>query len=150
MCFLPCVRCALRFGPDFHLCPALISPDFSELGSFFEEGFAADGVSVVHCPRLPALTPTSCVIVSAATGSRTIVHSNRDLPELPGDALRRLPLAEYDWIHFEVRASSSGFWVMGIGLSTACLNLLTLCACLLRQLVICDVQDYSHDIATVW
>ncbi|XP_043212417.1 ketohexokinase-like [Amphibalanus amphitrite] len=74
-----------------------------DLTSFFEEDFRRDGVHVDRCPRLPARTPTSCVIVSAASGTRTIVHSNGDLPELPADALRHVPLREYDWIHFEGR-----------------------------------------------
>jgi len=46
--------------------------------------------------------PTSYITLSAATGSRTIVHF-RDLPEYPVDAFRMIGLRDYDWIHFEGR-----------------------------------------------
>ncbi len=49
-------------------------------------------------------SPNSCVILSAATGSRTIIHTNRDLRELTlEDFEQRITLDEYDWIHFEGR-----------------------------------------------
>jgi ketohexokinase len=48
------------------------------------------------------LTPTSYIISSQATGSRTIVHY-RDLPEYQFEAFSRIDLTEYDWIHFEGR-----------------------------------------------
>lgn len=46
--------------------------------------------------------PTSYVILSTDTGSRTIVH-HRDLPEYPAAALARVDLGSYDWVHFEGR-----------------------------------------------
>ena len=46
--------------------------------------------------------PTSYVTLSAATGSRTIVH-HRDLPEFPAEAFAFIDLADYDWVHFEGR-----------------------------------------------
>jgi len=73
------------------------------LCSFLEADFAADRVSIAHCPRFVAAAPLSCVLVSQEAGTRTIIHSNRELPELPADSLHRLPLAEYDWVHFEGR-----------------------------------------------
>lgn len=53
----------------------------------------------VHCG---GITPTSYIISSQATGSRTIVHY-RDLPEYQVEAFREIDLDQYDWIHFEGR-----------------------------------------------
>ena len=47
--------------------------------------------------------PVSCITLSRATGSRTIVHY-RDLPEYPFRAFDRIDLSYFDWIHFEGRA----------------------------------------------
>jgi ketohexokinase len=47
-------------------------------------------------------TPVSHVVLSRATGSRTIVHF-RDLPELPAEAFGAVPLRGLDWVHFEGR-----------------------------------------------
>lgn len=46
--------------------------------------------------------PTSYVVLSRETGSRTIVHY-RDLPEYPAAAFVSINLTEYDWLHFEGR-----------------------------------------------
>ena len=48
-------------------------------------------------------TPTSFVTLSQATGSRTVVHSRNNLPELTVSAFENINLARYDWIHFEGR-----------------------------------------------
>lgn len=47
-------------------------------------------------------TPTSYVVLSAATGSRTIVHY-RDLPEFSAESFEKVPLDQFDWVHFEGR-----------------------------------------------
>ena len=47
--------------------------------------------------------PQSCVIISKETGSRTIIHSNKNLPELTMDNFKNIDLSLYKWIHFEVR-----------------------------------------------
>ncbi|PVV06743.1 MAG: hypothetical protein B6D77_15175 [gamma proteobacterium symbiont of Ctena orbiculata] len=47
-------------------------------------------------------TPTSYILSSLATGSRTIVHY-RDLPEYGIEAFEQIDLANYAWIHFEGR-----------------------------------------------
>lgn len=46
--------------------------------------------------------PTSVVLRSAASASRTIVHY-RDLPELSAEAFAAIDLDAFDWIHFEGR-----------------------------------------------
>jgi ketohexokinase len=52
------------------------------------------------------ITPTSYIITSQATGSRTIVHY-RDLPEYQVEAFKKIDLNRYDWIHFEGREVSA-------------------------------------------
>jgi ketohexokinase len=48
-------------------------------------------------------TPTSCITLSLSTGSRTIVHF-RELAEFRAEAFARIPLEDFDWVHFEGRA----------------------------------------------
>lgn len=56
-----------------------------------------------HCPtRTGSVTPTSYITLSRATGSRSIVHY-RQLDELNAQQFAQLPLAIYDWCHFEAR-----------------------------------------------
>lgn len=47
--------------------------------------------------------PLSSVLLSESTGSRTIVHSNPNLPMLTFDDFRKICLNHYKWIHFEGR-----------------------------------------------
>lgn len=55
------------------------------------------------CRRLATgKMPTSYVLHSRATGSRSIVHY-RDLPEYDADSFRRIDLTGFDWVHFEGR-----------------------------------------------
>ncbi|XP_030830443.1 ketohexokinase [Strongylocentrotus purpuratus] len=49
------------------------------------------------------VTPLSCVIVNASSGSRTILHKNKTLPELDPKDFEKLDLGKYSWIHFEGR-----------------------------------------------
>nr|XP_053650539.1 ketohexokinase-like isoform X1 [Cherax quadricarinatus] len=48
-------------------------------------------------------SPASCIILSAATGSRTIVHSNKNLPELSVEDFNKIDLSAFQWVHFEGR-----------------------------------------------
>jgi ketohexokinase len=52
------------------------------------------------------ITPTSYIVSSQATGSRTIVHY-RDLPEYQIESFQQVDLARYQWIHFEGREVSA-------------------------------------------
>jgi len=61
------------------------------------------GIATDSCVRhREGSTPTSYVLLSRATGSRTIVHY-RDLPELSAAEFSRIRLAGFDWVHFEGR-----------------------------------------------
>jgi len=61
------------------------------------------GIGTQYCKQLDqGKVPTSCVIISRAKASRTIVHY-RDLPEYAFEAFCDIPLQDYDWLHFEGR-----------------------------------------------
>lgn len=61
-------------------------------------------VATEYCERhKEGVTPTSYITLSAESGSRTIVHY-RDLPEYSEKSFSLIPLADFDWIHFEGRA----------------------------------------------
>ncbi|XP_018014300.1 ketohexokinase-like isoform X2 [Hyalella azteca] len=51
--------------------------------------------------------PSSVVICSLASGSRTIIHSNQNLPELSVEDFKSLPLHTFSWVHFEGRNLSN-------------------------------------------
>ncbi|WJW75833.1 PfkB family carbohydrate kinase [Thiohalobacter sp. IOR34] len=69
-----------------------------------EADLAAHGVETRDCRRLAGRRmPTSCILLSAASGSRSIVHY-RDLPEYRSEDFARIDLAGCDWLHFEGRA----------------------------------------------
>ncbi|MGA7983221.1 MAG: PfkB family carbohydrate kinase [Chromatiaceae bacterium] len=56
-----------------------------------------------RCVRVRGgVTPTSCVVLSRANGTRTIVHY-RDLPELTAGDFARIDFGRHDWVHFEGR-----------------------------------------------
>lgn len=56
-----------------------------------------------HCRFLVSgKVPTSYIILSRNTGSRTICHY-RDLPEYSFQDFKKINLASFDWLHFEGR-----------------------------------------------
>jgi len=69
-----------------------------------ERSFAQHGVNASLAMRIPdAVMPTSYISLSAASGSRSIVHF-RDLPEYRAEDFLQLDLQGFDWVHFEGRA----------------------------------------------
>ncbi|HFD80968.1 MAG TPA: ketohexokinase [Gammaproteobacteria bacterium] len=63
----------------------------------------ANGIAYRYARCLPrGRLPTSCVLLSRAGGSRTIVHY-RELPEFEAGDFSAVPLEGFDWIHFEGR-----------------------------------------------
>jgi ketohexokinase len=73
-------------------------------GRFVRHDLAAAGVGTRYCRIEPGATmPVSMVMLSAATGSRTIVHY-RDLPEFDAADFAAIPLQDFDWLHFEGRS----------------------------------------------
>jgi ketohexokinase len=73
---------------------------------FILDDLRESGVDTAWATILPGgKSPTSYVISSQATGSRTIVHY-RDLPEYPYEAFEKIDLSQFDWIHIEGREVS--------------------------------------------
>lgn len=70
---------------------------------FIQAELCAQQIAFSHCPtQADSATPTSYITLSRATGSRSIVHYRR-LDELDAQQFAQLPLASYDWCHFEAR-----------------------------------------------
>lgn len=64
---------------------------------------AAHHIDLRHCRRLPqGRNPTSCILVSRVSGSRSIVHY-RDLPEYGHADFATVDLSRFDWLHLEGR-----------------------------------------------
>lgn len=59
-------------------------------------------IDLSACRRVPGRPPTSCVLLSSESGTRTIVHY-RDLPEYTDDDFHHVDLTPFDWVHFEGR-----------------------------------------------
>ncbi|XP_061730447.1 ketohexokinase isoform X10 [Nerophis ophidion] len=49
------------------------------------------------------VTPTSLVISSSSTGSRTILHINRNVPDVTAEDFSKVELRHFKWIHWEGR-----------------------------------------------
>ncbi|XP_059184665.1 ketohexokinase isoform X2 [Centropristis striata] len=52
---------------------------------------------------LPDRWPTSVVISNISTGSRTILHMNRNLPDVTAEDFSKVDLRKFKWIHWEGR-----------------------------------------------
>lgn len=78
--------------------------NLSDQAHAIERTFSRYGVDASLATRLPgAALPTSYITLSAASGSRSIVH-HRDMPEYRAEAFLKLDLGRFDWLHFEGRA----------------------------------------------
>ncbi|XP_077384618.1 ketohexokinase isoform X4 [Festucalex cinctus] len=74
------------------------------VASFILEDFARFQVEVcLPRERAACVTPTSLVIGSAATGSRTILHMNSNIPDVTFEDFSALDLSAFKWIHWEGR-----------------------------------------------
>ncbi|XP_060655479.1 ketohexokinase [Drosophila nasuta] len=60
-------------------------------------------IGVQHCPMSEKDPPFSSVIIAQDTGSRTIVHCNKNYPYVTWEDFRKIDLNEYGWVHFEAR-----------------------------------------------
>jgi sugar/nucleoside kinase (ribokinase family) len=66
------------------------------------EDFKTSNICIDNCVYYDSCdAPTSVVIINQSNGSRTIIHSNNNLPELTLDDFKKLDLSQYSWIHFE-------------------------------------------------
>lgn len=63
----------------------------------------SEGIDMQWCRCEPkGSMPVSSITLSMQNGSRTIIHY-RDLPEYDFDDFRKIPLQQFQWIHFEGR-----------------------------------------------
>jgi ketohexokinase len=78
--------------------------NLAQSAEIIEQGFARHGVDASLAVRIPdAAMPTSYILLSEASGSRSIVHF-RDMPEYCAEDFLKLDLRSFDWVHFEGRA----------------------------------------------
>jgi ketohexokinase len=92
-----------QLGHECHWCGTLAD---DAAGDFIRADLHRQGIGLALDVRLPeTTTPTSYIVLSQATGSRTIVHY-RDLPELEAATFDRVALDGFDWVHFEGRHPS--------------------------------------------
>ncbi|XP_073191534.1 ketohexokinase isoform X7 [Lepidochelys kempii] len=61
-------------------------------------------VELTHVVSHPESSfPTSIVISSVSRGTRTILHTNRNLPDVTAQDFEQVDLTQYKWIHWEGR-----------------------------------------------
>ncbi|XP_020801375.1 ketohexokinase [Drosophila serrata] len=61
------------------------------------------GIGTRNCPLTSRDPPFSSVILSQDTGSRTIIHCNKDYPQTTWEDFIKIDLSYYGWVHFEAR-----------------------------------------------
>ncbi|XP_058055865.1 ketohexokinase-like [Anopheles bellator] len=89
-------------------CELLASFSDSPTFQFARDDLARRKIEFGHCVSHPgAEVPLSTVWLSLATGTRTIVHSNPNLPELTVEDFAQCELSDYRWIHFEGRRNTT-------------------------------------------
>lgn len=104
-------------------CEFLGSLSSTSATRFLIEDCQRRGINIEHCVYHDnCVTPFSSVILNMKTGSRTIVHSNPNLPILTAVDFRKIPLQRYKWIHFEVGAAIEMNWVLSDVSFTDALN----------------------------
>uniref|UniRef100_A0A663FAD1 Ketohexokinase n=2 Tax=Aquila chrysaetos chrysaetos TaxID=223781 RepID=A0A663FAD1_AQUCH len=73
-------------------------------GDFIAADFQRRGVDVTHVAWQPhGDVPCACCIISAASGSRTIMLYDTNLPDVTARDFERVDLSQYKWIHWEAR-----------------------------------------------
>ncbi|KFM75139.1 Ketohexokinase, partial [Stegodyphus mimosarum] len=73
-------------------------------GQFMKKDFEIHNISTDNCSFYEQFeSPVSVVWINSQNGSRTIVHSNKNMPEVAFDSFKVLDLKKYQWMHFECR-----------------------------------------------
>ncbi|XP_075238382.1 ketohexokinase-like isoform X2 [Lycorma delicatula] len=84
------------------VCPAFPLEDTDQ--SYVTNDFETHNILVDNCVYHDGCDfPLSIVIINSENGSRTIIHSNKNLPELTVEDFKKLDLSCYSWLHFEGR-----------------------------------------------
>ncbi|KAM4741805.1 ketohexokinase isoform 1-T2 [Anableps anableps] len=74
------------------------------VADFILEDFQKFGIDVsLVSEHAQCISPASVVISNISTGSRTILHMNRDLPDVTEEDFSRINLDQFKWIHWEAR-----------------------------------------------
>lgn len=73
--------------------------------AIIEKDFKEHRIEYSNSKSIPnCICPNSCVIINEQNGSRTIIHTNKNLSELTcKDFEELINLSDYNWIHFEGR-----------------------------------------------
>ncbi|KAM6280620.1 ketohexokinase isoform 1-T1 [Porphyrio hochstetteri] len=81
---------------------------------FITADFRRRGVDVSHVAWQPrGDVPCACCVVSTASGSRTIVLYDTNLPDVTARDFERVDLSQYKWIHWEARNAAEQAEMIG-------------------------------------
>ncbi|GIX87474.1 ketohexokinase [Caerostris extrusa] len=85
-------------------CEILGTMSYDIGGQFMKKDFEEYGISTKNCHFFEDYeSPTSTIWINTQNGSRTIVHSNKNMPEVSFEDFTMLDMNNYTWIHFECR-----------------------------------------------
>lgn len=85
-------------------CELLTTFSDDKMFVFIIEDLKDRGIETKNCFYHPNCSiPLSTVFLSKASGCRTIIHSNKNLPHVSFDVFDKCDLSEYFWVHFEAR-----------------------------------------------
>lgn len=91
-------------------CEFIGSLSKSKVFQFLIEDCNKQKICIDHCVYHENCgAPFSSVILNEANGSRTIIHSNTNLPILTIEDFQKIPFERYKWIHFEVNIAPNSF-----------------------------------------
>lgn len=60
-------------------------------------------IGTKHCPETEKDPPFSSIILAQDSGTRTIIHCNKNYPEPTFEDFSHIDLTQYGWVHFEAR-----------------------------------------------
>ncbi|XP_037398198.1 ketohexokinase isoform X1 [Pygocentrus nattereri] len=85
-------------------CAFMGSVAHGPVADFIVGDFVRRGVDVSGVTWQPwGETPCACCVVSPSAGSRTVVLSDTNLPDVTAEDFSKLDLSQYQWIHWEGR-----------------------------------------------
>ncbi|XP_068450695.1 ketohexokinase [Clinocottus analis] len=74
------------------------------VADFILEDFQKFHIDVsLLCEHAQCVLPASVVVSNISTGSRTILHMNRNLPDVTAEDFSKVDLSKFKWIHLEGR-----------------------------------------------
>ncbi|XP_013851712.1 ketohexokinase isoform X5 [Sus scrofa] len=89
--------------PPSNRAPPRVTPP----GSFVLDDFGRYSVDLCYVVlQSTGSVPISTVVVSEASGSRTILHAHRNLPDVSAKDFEKVDLTRFKWIHIEGRNAS--------------------------------------------